>query len=72
MSDELNYKSAVAELESILAELESSAVDVDQLSTRLGRATELVQFCKDRLKVVEGDVNQVLDDLSADSEDSNA
>ena len=72
MSDELNYKSAVAELESILAELESSAVDVDQLSTRLGRATELVQFCKDRLKVVEGDINQVLDDLSADSEDSNA
>ena len=52
MSDELNYKSAVAELESILTELESSAVDVDQLSTRLGRATELVQFCKDRLKVV--------------------
>ncbi len=71
MSDELNYKSAVAELESILTELESSAVDVDQLSTRLGRATELVQFCKDRLKVVEGDVNRVLDDLS-DSEDTNA
>ncbi len=72
MSDELNYKSAVSELESILAELESSAVDVDQLSMRLGRATELVQFCKDRLKVVEGDVSRVLDDLSADSEDTNA
>jgi exodeoxyribonuclease VII small subunit len=72
VSDELNYKSAAAELESILAELESSAVDVDQLSTRLGRASELVQFCKDRLQVVEGDVNQVLDDLGPNSEGSDA
>lgn len=72
MSEELSYNSAAAELESILAELESSAVDVDQLSTRLRRATELVQFCRDRLSVVERDVTQVLDELSPNSDRSDA
>ena len=72
MSEQLSYNSAVEELESILAELESSAVDVDQLSTQLRRATELVQLCRDRLTVVSDDVNQVLQDLSANGEGSDA
>lgn len=72
MSEQLSYNSAVAELESILTELESSAVDVDQLSTRLRRATELVHFCRTRLSVVEGDVNEVLQDLSSNGEGSDA
>ncbi len=72
MSEQLSYNSAATELESILAELESSAVDVDQLSTRLRRATELVQFCRSRLSVVESDVNEVLDDLSVNGEGSDA
>ena len=72
MSEQLSYNSAVAELESILIELESSAVDVDQLSTRLRRATELVMFCRARLSVVEGDVNEVLQNLSSNGEGSDA
>jgi len=72
VSEELSYNSAVEELESILSELETSAVDVDQLSTRLRRATELVRLCRDRLTVVADDVNEVLHDLSANGEDSDA
>ena len=64
MSAEPTYNQAVNELESILAELESSAVDVDELSARLGRAAELVRFCKERLNVVRTDVAEVLETLS--------
>lgn len=64
MSDETSYNSAIHELEAILSELESSAVDVDQLSSRLRRATELVKFCRDRLSVVQADVDEVLEDLT--------
>lgn len=64
MSEELTYQAAITELETILSELETSAIDVDQLSTRLGRATELVRFCRDRLTVVQADVDDVLKDLT--------
>ncbi len=63
MSEELTYQAAITELETILSELETSAVDVDHLSTRLARATELVRFCRDRLAVVQADVAEVLTDL---------
>lgn len=63
MSEELTYQAAITELETILSELETSAIDVDQLSTRLARATELVRFCRDRLTVVQTDVDDALKDL---------
>lgn len=69
MSEELTYDKAITELESILGALESSAVDVDELSARLSRAAELVRFCKDRLRVVKTDVEEVLEDLSAVTEE---
>jgi exodeoxyribonuclease VII small subunit len=65
LSEQDKYKSAISELESILSELESSAVDVDQLSSRLTRASELVKFCRDRLTVVQTDVDEVLQQLDS-------
>jgi len=70
VSEELTYDKAINELESILGALESSAVDVDELSSRLSRAAELVRFCKDRLTVVNTDVEEVLEDLSAVTEEA--
>lgn len=65
MTEQDTYRSAISELESILAELESSAVDIDQLANRLARATLLVKFCRDRLTVVQTDVDDVLQDLDS-------
>ncbi|PIE32294.1 MAG: exodeoxyribonuclease VII small subunit [Ilumatobacter coccineus] len=45
----IDYAAALAELDEILAELESSDVDVDRLATRVNRAAELIAICRDRI-----------------------
>jgi hypothetical protein len=44
---DLAYRDAVAELESILAEIEDDAVDIDQLSRRVRRAATLKRVVAD-------------------------
>lgn len=59
----LDYGSAVGELEAILARLESTAVDVDELAQQVRRAAILIDHCRSRLHVVEADVGGVLSEL---------
>ncbi len=59
----LRYGEALAELEALLDELEDADIDVDHLAERVARGVELVRFCRDRLAVVTGDVDQVVADL---------
>ncbi len=61
--DGLSYAEALAELDDILAELESSAVDVDVLAERVARGAVLVRFCRSRLHTVRADVEAVVDGL---------
>ena len=48
-ADELGYAEALAELESILRELEGDNVDVDRLTDRVTRARALIARCRDRI-----------------------
>jgi exodeoxyribonuclease VII small subunit len=59
----LGYADALAELERILAELEASDVDVDQLADRVARATELIALCRDRIGAARLRIDQVIADL---------
>jgi exodeoxyribonuclease VII small subunit len=43
------YAAALAELDTILRELEASDVDVDRLADRVSRAALLIAFCRDRI-----------------------
>lgn len=61
---EMAYGAALLELETILDELETSAVDVDHLAERVARAAHLLAHCRDRLRTVEHDVNAVVEDMS--------
>ena len=49
MTDEIGYAEALAELESILAEIEDDAVDVDVLAARVKRGAELLRICRSRI-----------------------
>lgn len=57
---ELSYSQAMAEIERILARLEDAQMDVDSLAAEVGRATELIAFCRSRLMKAEEDVNKIL------------
>lgn len=61
---EIKYAEAMAELEAILAKMNSAENDIDTLSTQVARATELIRFCRTRLKKVEADVSEILDETS--------
>lgn len=60
------YAEALAELESILAELERTDVDVDVLAHKVKRAVELIGFCRARIGNARLQIEQVVADLGAD------
>lgn len=57
------YAEALAELESIVRELEGEAVDVDHLAERVRRAAELITRCRSRIAAARFEVSQVVADL---------
>ena len=61
---DLSYAEALEELDDILTELESSAVDVDVLAERVARGATLIRFCRRRLQVVRTDVDAAVDLLA--------
>lgn len=59
----LTYASAITELEEIVKEIESGEIDVDVLTVKVKRATELITFCKDRLRNTQKEVEKTLVDI---------
>lgn len=59
------YAAALAELDGILRELESSDVDVDHLAERVARASELIQLCRAKISRAQLRIEQVTADLDA-------
>ena len=60
------YAEALAELETILAELERTDVDVDVLAAQVKRAAELIGFCRDRIGNARLQIEQVVAELGTD------
>jgi len=65
--DRIAYGDAVAQLERILAELESDDVDVDRLSERVRVAVELIRVCRERITETEMEVTRIVADLDTES-----
>lgn len=60
MKKTLTYEAALAELEEIVGKVERGELAIDQLTTQLKRAQELLAHCKTQLTQVETDVNSLL------------
>lgn len=59
----MRYRDALRELEQIISSLESEEVDVDELAEKVKRARELIDFLKSKLKKVQDEVQNTLNDL---------
>lgn len=59
------YKEAIAELEAILAKMESDQCDIDSLSSYTARALELLKLCKERLFKTDQEVEKCLAELKS-------
>lgn len=65
---ELNYDDAIEELEEIINGMEDESIGVDELSNRIKRAAELIQFCKAKLYRTDKEVKEILATLQAKEE----
>lgn len=60
----INYTQAVNELETILAELENNNdIDMEQISEKVKKASELLAFCKKQLHEIDADLEKILEEL---------
>ncbi|MDQ2649577.1 MAG: exodeoxyribonuclease VII small subunit [Actinomycetota bacterium] len=60
---DIGYADALAELETILEEIEDDAVDVDVLAARVKRAAELLRVCRARITAARVEVTQIVAEL---------
>jgi len=63
----LKYSEAVEELESILSELESERVDVDDMAVKVKKAIELIKLCRGRIEETELEVTKIVKEFEKDS-----
>lgn len=60
---EETYNEAIESLRRIVAEIESSELDVDVLSEKVKEATRLIKLCKEKLYKADEEVKKVLEEL---------
>ncbi len=68
--DEIGYADAMAELESILDDLEDDDLDVDVLASRVERASTLIEVCRSRIGAAKVQVEQVVASLDVSEPDT--
>lgn len=63
METTYNYLDAYNELQQIVSEIELGEVNVDDLTLKIQRATQLIGICKAKLTDSEGQVEELLKQL---------
>ena len=63
MNKELKYTEAFEELQNIVNDMEDSKISVDELDSKIKRASELLKICKDKLFKTEENVQKILDEI---------
>lgn len=59
----LTYTKAKQELELIVKSIESGSLDVDALTEKVKRASELISFCKAKLTDTDSELQKLLEDI---------
>ena len=57
-----SYEKAMEELQQIVDQLQEEAIGIDDLSTKIKRAAELIQFCKEKLRTTDSDLKNIFKD----------
>lgn len=67
--EDLSFGDAMGELEGILERIEGEEIDVDRLAAELGRAAELLDLCRAKIRRAEVEVTQIVQDLEEDGDE---
>ena len=66
MSTKFSYEKSVAEIESIINEIENEELSVDELSTKVKKVSVLLKNCKKKLTETKSEVDILLSDMEND------
>ena len=61
---DIPFNEALAELEQILGRVEREDVDLDRLAAELGRAAELLEVCRRKIRKAELEVSHIVERLA--------
>ncbi|MCT4616048.1 MAG: exodeoxyribonuclease VII small subunit [Marinifilaceae bacterium] len=59
----LSYNESINEIETIVEEIENGELDVDELSAKVKRVSDLLKLCKEKLSKTEKEVEDILNDI---------
>ena len=60
MKKTMTYAEAKSQLELILSELQNNQLTIDELTTKIKQAVGLIDFCKNKLRSVDLEVEKML------------
>ena len=55
----MTYENALDKLQALISSIENEEVSVDELSKKVKEANELIQFCRTKLRKVEGEIEDL-------------
>jgi exodeoxyribonuclease VII small subunit len=56
----MTYDSAIQELQEIVDALQDQRISIDDMEEKIARATELIRFCRTKLRTTETAVDRML------------
>lgn len=59
----ITYQKAYDELEAIMKDLQADKITVDEMTSKVNRAVELITFCNTMLRTTEGEVSAIVKKL---------
>ena len=63
MPTKFSYEKAITEIETIIEEIETEGLSVDDLSVKVKKVALLLKQCKSKLTDTKGEVDQLLQDM---------
>jgi exodeoxyribonuclease VII small subunit len=60
MAKNLTYEQAYQQLKQIALEIENETISVDVLAEKVKTASELINFCQEKLRSTETEVNKII------------
>ncbi|MBO5580679.1 MAG: exodeoxyribonuclease VII small subunit [Prevotella sp.] len=58
----MKYEEALRQLDEIVQKMERNEYSIDELTTQLKKARELIQQCKDKLTKTDEDIKKILEE----------
>ena len=68
---EVKYSKAIKRLEEIISKIENEEIDVDDLSSRVKEAVDLIKICKTKIEKAQMEVKCVVDKFEEEAVEDN-